>query len=278
MDDYLSFAPLSLFGNNILNPLNNYPFSNSVDNQPSLSVLVPIYNEADNIARLIGEIRAALDGKIIYELIYVDDGSTDASWQKLQQIGEHLKNLRIIRHKCSYGQSIAVLTGVKLARAEWVVTLDGDGQNDPADIPRLLAILQNRASEPQLQMVAGLRHHRQDNWLKRISSRIANWIRSRLLHDNTPDTGCSLKLFSRTAFLALPHFNHIHRFLPALFLRNGGQVISIEVNHRPRWGGKSKYGIFDRFGTGIIDLLGVMWLQRRAVNAEIIEDNQKHDN
>ena len=278
MDDYLSSAPLSLFGNNILNPLNNYPFSNSVDNQPSLSVLVPIYNEADNIAPLIGEIRAALDGKIIYELIYVDDGSTDASWQKLQQIGEHLKNLRIIRHKCSYGQSIAVLTGVKLARAEWIVTLDGDGQNDPADIPRLLAILQNQASEPQLQMVAGLRHHRQDNWLKRISSRIANWIRSRLLHDNTPDTGCSLKLFSRTAFLTLPYFNHIHRFLPALFLRNGGQVISIEVSHRPRCGGKSKYGIFDRFGTGIIDLLGVMWLQRRAVNAKIIEDNQKHDN
>ena len=278
MDDYLSSAPLSLFGNNILNPLNNYPFSNSVDNQPSLSVLVPIYNEADNIAPLIGEIRAALDGKIIYELIYVDDGSTDASWQKLQQIGEHLKNLRIIRHKCSYGQSIAVLTGVKLARAEWIVTLDGDGQNDPADIPRLLAILQNQASEPQVQMVAGLRHHRQDNWLKRISSRIANWIRSRLLHDNTPDTGCSLKLFSRTAFLTLPYFNHIHRFLPALFLRNGGQVISIEVSHRPRWGGKSKYGIFDRFGTGIIDLLGVMWLQRRAVNAKIIEDNQKHDN
>ena len=196
----------------------------------------------------------------------------------LLQIGEHFKKLRIIRHKCPYGQSIAVLTGVKLARAEWVVTLDGDGQNDPADIPRLLAVLPNQAKEPQLQMVAGLRHHRQDNWLKRISSRIANWIRSRLLHDNTPDTGCSLKLFSRTAFLALPHFNHIHRFLPALFLRNGGQVISIEVNHRPRWGGKSKYGIFDRFGTGIIDLLGVMWLQRRAVNAEIVEDNQKYDN
>jgi dolichol-phosphate mannosyltransferase len=239
-------------------------------------VLVPIYNEADNITPLISEIHAALDDRVVYELIFVDDGSTDGSWQKLQQIVKDYKTLRIVRHQNSYGQSVAVLTGVKMARAEWVITLDGDGQNDPADIPHLLTALQNSINLPRLQMVAGLRRKRQDNWLKRVSSQIANWIRSRLLRDNIPDTGCSLKLFSRSAFLTLPHFNHMHRFLPALFLRGGGQIISIEVNHRPRQRGKSKYGIFDRLRVGIFDLLGVMWLQRRAVNAEIIEAKE-HD-
>ena len=255
----------------IVIPLNTNPLLNSVDNKPALSVLVPIYNEADNITPLISEIRTALDGKIAYELIYVDDGSTDDSWHKLQQVARNFATLRIVRHQTSYGQSTAIITGVKLARAEWIVTLDGDGQNDPADIPHLLATLQNSPNLPRLQMVAGLRRKRQDNWPKRMASRIANWIRNRLLHDNISDTGCSLKLFSRPAFLALPHFNHIHRFLPALFLRGGGQIISVEVNHRPRQCGESKYGIFDRLGVGIFDLLGVMWLQRRAVNAEIIE-------
>jgi len=235
-------------------------------------VLVPIYNEASNIAPLISEIRAALDGKITYELIYVDDGSTDNSWQELQNIATHFKTLRLIRHQRSYGQSIAILTGVKAARTGWIVTLDGDGQNDPADIPRLLAALQGPNCPPKLQLIAGQRRKRYDNWLKRLSSRIANGIRRRLLHDNTLDTGCSLKLFSREAFLDLPHFNHLHRFLPALFLRNGGQIISIEVKHRPRIRGESKYGLFNRLGVGIIDLLGVMWLQRRACIVEIVED------
>jgi len=254
--------------------LNNYPLLNSVDNIPCLSVLVPIYNETDNIVPLINEIRAVLDDKIAYELIYVDDGSNDNSWQTLQSIATHLKKLRLIRHHHSYGQSIAILTGVKAARTEWIITLDGDGQNDPADIPRLLAVLQDSDSPQTLQMVAGIRRKRYDNLLKRLSSQIANRIRRRLLHDNTLDTGCSLKLFSREAFLALPHFNHNHRFLPALFLRNGGEIVSIEVNHRPRTRGQSKYGLFNRLGVGIVDLLGVMWLQRRACLAEIVEYNQ----
>lgn len=257
--------------------MNNHNFLDEIEAPPHLSVLVPIYNEADNIVPLINEIRAALEGKTTYELIYIDDSSTDASWDILQQIARRFNRLRIIRHRRTYGQSVAILSGVKMARAPWIVTLDGDGQNDPADIPRLLAVLQKPTSPPNLQMIAGIRRIRQDSWLKRITSRLANRIRRRLLHDETDDTGCGLKLFSRQAFLELPHFNHIHRFLHTLILRNGGQIISIEVNHRPRQHGQSKYGLFDRLTVGISDLLGVMWLQRRACIAEIIEEPQKHD-
>lgn len=239
---------------------------------PQLSVLVPVHDEAGNITPLINEIRAALEGQVIYELIYVDDGSTDNSWQELHNIASHFKKLRIIRHRRSYGQSLAIITGVKAARAEWIVTLDGDGQNDPADIPRLLIARQQNSHLPQLQMIAGYRRQRHDNWFKRFSSRLANQIRRSWLHDNTLDTGCSLKLFSRSAFLALPHFNHMHRFLHALFRRNGGQIISLEVNHRPRRHGKSKYGLFNRLGVGMVDLLGVKWLQHRPVLAEILEE------
>jgi len=240
-------------------------------------VLVPIYNEADNITPLINEIIDVLEGNLNYELIYVDDGSTDGSWEILQQIARRFEKLRIIRHRRSYGQSVAILTGVKIAQSPWIVTLDGDGQNDPADILRLFACSQEPNRPPHLQMVAGIRRIRQDSQIKRLASRIANWLRRRLLHDATNDTGCGLKLFARQAFLELPHFNHIHRFLHALILRNGGQVLSLEVNHRPRQRGQSKYGIFDRLGVGIMDLLGVMWLQRRACIAEIVEEPQEHD-
>ena len=257
--------------------MNNHSFLNEGQPPPHLSVLVPIYNEADNIAPLIHNIRTALDDKIAFELIYIDDNSTDTSWAILQEHAKDFKALRLIRHQKTYGQSIAILSGVKAAQADWIVTLDGDGQNDPADIPRLLTVLQNPNRPTQLHMVAGVRRFRHDNRLKRLSSRIANNIRHRLLHDNTLDTGCGLKLFSRKAFLALPHFNHMHRFLHALFLREGGQVISIEVNHRPRQHGQSKYGLFDRLWVGITDLLGVMWLQRRAVKAEMIQETQQHD-
>ncbi|MDY6993582.1 MAG: dolichol-phosphate mannosyltransferase, partial [Pseudomonadota bacterium] len=163
------------------------------------------------------------------------------------------------------------------ARADWVVTLDGDGQNDPADIMRLFVRLEDPQAPPQLQLIAGLRRRRQDNWRKRLASRWANAIRQRLLQDQIMDTGCSLKLFSRRAFLALPHFNHMHRFLPALFLRGGGHIMMVEVNHRPRLRGRSKYGLHNRLWVGIVDMLGVMWLQRRSCFAEIIEDNQDNE-
>ena len=258
------------------NLLNNPAILTPTHTTPLLSIVIPIYNEADNIAPLIREIQSAfLENQITYEVIGVDDGSGDATWQTLQEIARNFNRLHIFRHRQSYGQSIAILTGVKVARAEWIVTLDGDGQNDPADILRLVAILQDPACPPQLQMVAGYRKHREDQLVKRLSSQIANRIRCYLLHDDTLDTGCGLKLFSRQAFLALPHFNHMHRFLHALFLRNGGQVVSLPVNHRPRVHGQSKYGLFNRLGVGIIDLLGVMWLQRRAGLAELLEDNHE---
>jgi dolichol-phosphate mannosyltransferase len=255
--------------------LNNHAIFKPINTKLLLSVVIPIYNEADNIALLLGEIRDALEGQITYEVIGVDDGSDDTTWQTLQQLAKNFNKLQIVRHRQSYGQSVAILTGVTAASAEWIVTLDGDGQNDPADILRLVAILQDPACPPRLQMVAGYRKHRKDQLFKRFSSQIANRIRCYLLHDNTLDTGCGLKLFSRAAFLALPHFNHMHRFLHALFLRNGGQVISLPVNHRPRRHGQSKYGLFNRLGVGIIDLFGVMWLQRRTCLAELLEDNHE---
>ncbi len=239
---------------------------------PEVSVVVPVHNEDDNIISLINEIRTALDGHYAYEIIYVDDGSTDNSWPMLQKLVLSFNTLRIIRHRRAYGQSVAILTGVKRAQAEWIATLDGDGQNDPADIIKLLAILKNPTCPPNLQMVAGHRRKRQDGWWKRLSSKLANAIRQRLLQDDTPDTGCGIKLFSRNAFLALPHFNHCHRFLPALILRGGGQVISVEVNHRPRLHGQSKYGTLDRLWVSLTDLLGVIWLQHRPMVADIIEE------
>ena len=238
-----------------------------------LSVVVPVRNEAGNIGPLIDEIRAALDASAAdYEVIYVDDGSTDATAAELAAIARDFPRLRVVRHEASCGQSTAVRSGVRHARGAWVATLDGDGQNDPADIPRLL---ERRGEElgrqggvvrggAPLLCVCGYRRKRRDTWLKRLSSRIANGVRSRLLGDSTPDTGCGLKLFSRDAFLDLPYFDHMHRFLPALFLRAGGRIVSVEVNHRPRHAGRSKYGLHNRLWVGIVDLFGVMWLQRRA--------------
>ena len=166
----------------------------------------------------------------------------------------------------------AIATGVRAARADWILTLDGDGQNDPADIPALVERLRAQPNdEPPLQLIMGHRAKRQDSWLRKFSSRVANGVRSRLLHDATPDSGCGLKLFSRQAFLELPYFDHMHRFLPALFQRNGGAVISVRVNHRPRTRGVSKYGLHNRLWVGITDLFGVSWLLRRAKLPEVSE-------
>jgi dolichol-phosphate mannosyltransferase len=237
-----------------------------------LSVVVPVYNEAENIRPLIAEIRAALDGVLDYELIYVDDGSTDATVQRLRAVRESYPRLRILRHQQCCGQSMAVLCGVQNARAKWIATLDGDGQNDPADILKLLSLVNDPGRPENLHMVCGRRRKRQDSWLKKFSSRVANAVRSRLLKDNTPDTGCGLKLFSREAFLALPQFDHMHRFLPALIQRNGGQASYIEVNHRHRVLGTSKYGVSNRLWVGIVDMLGVMWLQRRTKHPTVTEE------
>jgi dolichol-phosphate mannosyltransferase len=174
----------------------------------------------------------------------------------------------VVRHQAPQGQSFAVATGVRAARGRWIATLDGDGQNDPADIPRLLAARDaagaSAASPGGPLLLAGYRKARSDSWLKRVSSRVANGVRGRLLGDSTPDTGCGLKLFEREAFLALPHFDHMHRFLPALFLRAGGSVISVEVGHRPRTRGRSHYGVMNRLWVGIVDIFGVLWLMKRG--------------
>ena len=172
--------------------------------------------------------------------------------------------LRVIRHRESCGQSRAVTTGVTAARYEWIATLDGDGQNDPADIPALLAELANPAQPANLELLAGWRSKRNDTLLRRISSKVANGVRSRMLKDNTPDTGCGLKVFTRETFLQLPNFDHMHRFLPALVMRNGGAVVSVPVHHRARERGTSKYGVHNRLWVGIVDLVGVAWLQRRV--------------
>lgn len=236
-----------------------------------LSVVIPARNEAPNVAPLVAEIRRALDGRIDYEIVYVDDGSTDATAAEIRGLAREFPQLRLIRHRTSCGQSMAVLTGVKTARAGWIATLDADGQNDPADIPGLWEIARSAPASPPL-MVAGQRQKRRDTWTKRAASRAANAIRRALLGDGTPDTGCGLKLFRRDFFLELPRFDHMHRFLPALTLRQGGKVVSVPVNHRPRERGQSNYGVFDRLWVGIADLLGVMWLMRRTKTPVVIEE------
>jgi len=235
-----------------------------------LSVVVPVKNEAENIAPLVREILAALKDLAEFEILYVDDGSDDATPQELARFAAEIPQLRVIRHARPCGQSTAITTGVLHSRFPWIATLDGDGQNDPADIPSLIQRLRQARPEENLQMLAGWRTRRQDSWLRRLSSRVANGVRGRLLGDSTPDTGCGLKLFSRATFLRLPYFDHMHRFLPALVQRHGGRVESAPVNHRPRQRGSSKYGLSNRLWVGIVDLFGVMWLRRRSCIPQIV--------
>jgi dolichol-phosphate mannosyltransferase len=233
-----------------------------------LSIVVPVRNEQDNVLPLIEEIHAALADRVEFEVVYVDDGSSDGTPARLAEAMARFPRLRVLKHQDSCGQSTALATAVRAARGEWIATLDGDGQNDPADIPKLLAA---RDGAADIRLFAGWRKSRQDTWLKRLSSRIANSVRAGLLGDATPDTGCGLKLFRRATFLELPYFDHMHRFLPALVQRAGGRTLSVEVNHRPRTRGTSNYGLFDRLWVGIVDIVGVKWLQRRAKQPVVSE-------
>ncbi|HRO62425.1 glycosyltransferase family 2 protein [Thermomonas sp.] len=236
---------------------------------PQLAVVVPVCNEEDNVAPLVGEILAALRGRIGFEIVYVDDASRDATLQRLRELQAAAPELRVLRHLHNAGQSTAVRNGVKAARAPWIATLDGDGQNDPADIPKLL---ERRASAPaEVKLFAGWRVNRQDSGSKRWASKFANALRSRLLRDATPDTGCGIKLFERDAFLDLPYFDHMHRYLPALMQRAGWQTVSVPVNHRPRTAGVSKYNNLGRAIVGIRDLMGVRWLITRSRRTGIEE-------
>ena len=223
---------------------------------PDVSVVIPVCNEEENVGPLAREIVAALDGRI-FEILFIDDGSTDGTAAALRALQSGIPQLRILSHSFRAGQSAAVCTGVRHARAGWIATLDGDGQNDPADIPALFA------ERGDAELVMGNRVQRRDTWLRHAQSRVANGVRGWLLGDGTPDTGCGIKVMHRETFMDLPRFDHMHRFLPALFLRAGKRVVSVPVKHRPRERGTSKYGLFDRLWVGIVDIFGVMWLRRR---------------
>ena len=229
---------------------------------PALTVVVPVFNEQDNLAPLVAEIVAALRPAAAFEIVYVDDSSSDDSLQRLVALKEDVPELRVLRHARQSGQSTAIRTGVRAAKGAWIATLDGDGQNDPADIPKLLAA--RASADPKVKLFAGWRVNRQDGASKRWASRWANAIRARMLRDDTPDTGCGIKLFERAAFLDLPYFDHMHRYLPALMQRAGWGTVSIPVSHRSRSTGVSKYNNLGRAWVGIGDLRGVAWLIRRS--------------
>jgi glycosyltransferase involved in cell wall biosynthesis len=224
-----------------------------------ISVVVPVKDEAGNVAPLAREIAAALAGES-HEILFVDDGSSDGTAQALAALKSEIPQLRVLRHSRNLGQSRGIRTGVLAARGELIVTLDGDGQNDPADIPKLLAALR---ANPECGLVSGIRVKRKDTASRRIASRLGNGFRNLMLGDGATDTGCGLKVLRRQAFLELPYFDHIHRFLIALVLRDGWKVDYVPVNHRPRLTGASKYTNFGRLLVSVHDLLGVRWLQRR---------------
>lgn len=232
-----------------------------------VSVVVPAFNEQDNVASLVNEIATALRGVADFEIVFVDDGSDDNTLETLRALKSQVPELRVLHHAVKSGQSVAIRNGVKAARGDWIATLDGDGQNDPADIPRLLAardVAARDRSEGEVKLFAGWRVERHDSAGKRRASKWANAIRARWLGDDTPDTGCGTKLFERDAFLDLPYFNHMHRYLPALMQRAGWLTVSVPVNHRPRSSGVSKYNNLGRAWVGLRDLRGVAWLIKRS--------------
>lgn len=241
---------------------------------PAVSIVVPVRNEANNIAPLIEEIAAALDGRWDYEIVYVDDGSTDATAERLTAIMAERGTVRQIRHEKSSGQSAAVRTGVRAARGQIVATLDGDGQNNPQFLPELIMAIEK--GEGRIGLAAGQRVGRKDTGFKKFQSRVANKVRSWVLSDGTRDTGCGLKAFRREVFLSLPYFDGLHRFLPALVRREGYDIAYVDVTDRPRRSGVSNYGFFDRLWIGIIDLAGVWWLIRRKKSTPVATEVTRH--
>ena len=228
-----------------------------------ISVVVPVKDEVENVAPLAREIASALAREPSNEIIFIDDGSSDGTGNALRALKRELPTLRVLQHARNLGQSRAIRSGVLAARADIIVTLDGDGQNDPADIPKVLALLRAGSAGNAVGIVSGVRATRRDTVSRRIASRLGNAIRAWLLKDGAADTGCGLKAFRRDAFLALPYFDHLHRFLITLMLREGYEAQFVTVNHRPRAHGASKYTNFNRLLVSVTDLLGVRWLQRR---------------
>jgi dolichol-phosphate mannosyltransferase len=241
----------------------------------AVSIVVPVRNEAENVAPLIAEIAAALDGRWNYEIIYVNDGSTDATAARLAAIMQQRANLRQVSHARSAGQSAAVRSGVRVARGAIVATLDGDGQNNPAFLPDLISAIETGGE--RVGLAAGQRVGRQDTGFKKMQSRIANRVRNAILRDGTRDTGCGLKAFRREVFLMMPYFDGLHRFLPALVRREGYEIAYVDVIDRPRHSGVSNYGFFDRLWIGIMDLAGVWWLIRRKKPTPVATEVTSHD-
>ncbi len=236
-----------------------------------VSIVIPIKNEAENIGGLVQQIQQSCAEHGDFEIIIVDDGSSDSSADVVREMMVSQGNLRLLQHKASAGQSAAVHSGILAAYGVVVATLDGDGQNPPEELPKLFAPLIDPSVSPQLGLVAGQRVGRKDTWSKKLASKFANGLRSKLLKDETRDTGCGLKAFRRDAFLTLPYFNHMHRYLPALFGRAGWEIAHVDVSHRARNAGSSNYSNLQRGLVGAVDLFGVMWLLRRRKTAAATE-------
>lgn len=246
-----------------------------MNSSPDISIVIPVHNESGNIAPLIQEIHAALTGAALlprgYEIIIVDDGSNDATAEETERLAQEDRTLRVLRSSVRQGASAAFRHGVMAARTAWIITIDGDGQNDPADIIRLLQLGWARSRDDNI-LICGVRVHRRDTWKKRFASRFANMLRRYVLRDGAPDTACALKLFRRDAYLRLPFFNGFHRFMPALFLAGGAEIIHTPVNDRPRLRGQSKSDIVGRGLRGLIDMAGVWWLIRRTPPVSMISE------
>jgi dolichol-phosphate mannosyltransferase len=247
----------------------------SLDMAVVVSIVVPVRNEAENIGPLIEEIASALDRRWPYEIIYVDDGSTDATSERLTAVMKSRGNLRQLRHAVPSGQSAAVRSGVRAARGSIVATLDGDGQNNPVFLPELISAIESGGE--RVGLVAGQRVGRKDTGFKKAQSRIANRVRAAILHDGTRDTGCGLKVFRREVFLMMPYFDGLHRFLPALVRREGFEIAYVDVVDRPRRSGVSNYGFFDRLWIGIMDIAGVWWLMRRKKPTQVACEVKPHE-
>lgn len=238
--------------------------------EPAFSVIVPVHNEAGNIGALIAEIVEAMGPLGRFEILCVDDGSDDDTAEVLQRASAAVPQLRVLQHDKRSGQSTALSSGIRRARAAWIVTMDGDGQDDPGEVATLVRRRDGASAETPV-MVVSLRRKRRDSLAKRLASRVANAVRRRVLDDGVADCGAGLKLFPRQLFLDFPTFDHMHRFLPALALSRGAKVLECPVNHRPRTSGRSHYGIIGRGLVGIVDLVGVVWLRRRTKRPAVRE-------
>jgi dolichol-phosphate mannosyltransferase len=241
------------------------------DQKVEVTVVIPVYNEEGNLAPLVDEIRKAF-GDWTYEILFVNDGSIDGTAVELKELKKRFPFVSFVTHAKRFGKSAALVTGARHAIYPWLATMDGDGQDDPGDVVSMLQVAARAQQEgaDRFLCVCGHRQNRNDTAFKRISSKVANNVRRRLLKDDTPDTACGLKVFKKDDFLTIPHFTNMHRFFPALFVRSGGRTISVKVKNRPRQHGISKYGFHNRLWVGIVDMFGVMWLLRRPVNPKIV--------